>query len=125
MRQFATLLAARLTLEQTLDALVEQAETQAIREILAGVRGELGVQLTAREPIEGRGVGDGHRVARCGRCDTDTIGEASPPQRVWDSGTPSNRTAGAKWLGELKSKIRGSCVRSSALLASAKVTDRP
>ena len=41
MRQFATLLAAKLTLEQTLDALVEQAETQPIREILAGVRGEV------------------------------------------------------------------------------------
>ena len=41
MRQFATLVAANLTLEHALNALIEQAETQKTREILAGVRGEV------------------------------------------------------------------------------------
>jgi general secretion pathway protein F len=41
MRQFATLLGAKLTLEQTLNALVEQAESQNLREVLAGLRGEV------------------------------------------------------------------------------------
>ncbi len=40
-RQFATLLGAGLTIEQTLNALVEQAETEAVRRVLAAVRGEV------------------------------------------------------------------------------------
>jgi len=40
-RQLATLLGAGLTIEQTLNALIEQAETQHQRQILAGVRGEV------------------------------------------------------------------------------------
>jgi len=40
-RQLATLLGAGLTLEQTLNALIEQAETEHQRQILAGVRGEV------------------------------------------------------------------------------------
>lgn len=40
-RQLATLLGAGLTVEQTLNALIEQAETQQQRQILAGVRGEV------------------------------------------------------------------------------------
>ena len=40
-RQMATLLAAGLTLEQTLSALIEQSESEAARQVLAGVRGEL------------------------------------------------------------------------------------
>ncbi|MES2354178.1 MAG: type II secretion system inner membrane protein GspF [Pseudomonadota bacterium] len=40
-RQLATLLSAGLTIEQTLNALIEQAEVQHIRQILAGVRGEV------------------------------------------------------------------------------------
>ena len=41
MRQFATLVAAQLTLEQTLDALIAQADSQNVGEVLAGVRGEV------------------------------------------------------------------------------------
>jgi len=41
LRQFATLLDAGLTLEASLDALIEQADTQAQRELLAGVRAEV------------------------------------------------------------------------------------
>jgi general secretion pathway protein F len=40
-RQFATLLAAGLPVEQTLNALIEQADTDFQRQILAGVRGEV------------------------------------------------------------------------------------
>jgi general secretion pathway protein F len=40
-RQLATLLGAGLTIEQTLNALIEQAETHHQRHILAGVRGEV------------------------------------------------------------------------------------
>jgi general secretion pathway protein F len=40
-RQLATLLGAGLTVEQTLNALIEQAETQHQRQIFAGVRGEV------------------------------------------------------------------------------------
>ncbi len=48
-RQFATLLSAGLTIEQTMNALIEQAETEKLRHVLAGVRGEvLGGQTLAR-----------------------------------------------------------------------------
>ena len=48
-RQFATLLGASLTIEQTMNALIEQADNQFIRQVLAGVRGEvLGGQTLAR-----------------------------------------------------------------------------
>jgi general secretion pathway protein F len=40
-RQLATLLGAGLTVEHTLTALIEQAETQHQRQVLAGVRGEV------------------------------------------------------------------------------------
>jgi general secretion pathway protein F len=40
-RQLSTLLAAGLTVEQTLTALIEQAETQRERELLAAVRGDV------------------------------------------------------------------------------------
>ncbi len=40
-RQFATLLAAGLTLEQALNALIEQSESETAKQILAGVRGEV------------------------------------------------------------------------------------
>lgn len=40
-RQFATLLGAGLTIEQTLNALVEQAESDGVRRVLAAVRGEV------------------------------------------------------------------------------------
>jgi general secretion pathway protein F len=40
-RQFATLLAAGLPIEQALTALIEQAETDYQRQVLAGVRGEV------------------------------------------------------------------------------------
>jgi len=40
-RQFATLLAAGLPVEQTLNALIEQADTDYQRQVLAGVRGEV------------------------------------------------------------------------------------
>jgi general secretion pathway protein F len=40
-RQFATLLAAGLPIEQTLNALIEQADTDYQRQVLAGVRGEV------------------------------------------------------------------------------------
>lgn len=40
-RQFATLLAAGLPVEQTLNALIEQADTDYQRQLLAGVRGEV------------------------------------------------------------------------------------
>src|SRR5688572_12085620 len=41
MRQFATLAAANLTVEQALNALIEQADSESTREVLAGVRGEV------------------------------------------------------------------------------------
>jgi general secretion pathway protein F len=48
-RQFATLLSANLTIEQTMNALIEQAESEKLRQVLAGVRGEvLGGQTLAR-----------------------------------------------------------------------------
>jgi general secretion pathway protein F len=40
-RQFATLLGAGLTIEQTMNALIEQADTQAVSQVLAGIRGEV------------------------------------------------------------------------------------
>lgn len=40
-RQLATLLAASLTLEQALSALIEQSETETTRQVLAGVRAEV------------------------------------------------------------------------------------
>jgi len=40
-RQFATLLGAGLTIEQTLTALIDQAESQRERELLAAVRGDV------------------------------------------------------------------------------------
>ena len=40
-RQLATLLSAGLTIDQTLNALIEQAETQRLQQILAGVRAEV------------------------------------------------------------------------------------
>lgn len=40
-RQLATLLAASLTLEQALNALIEQSENEAARQVLAGVRAEV------------------------------------------------------------------------------------
>lgn len=40
-RQLATLLAAGLTLEQSLGALIEQSEDQTVRQVLAGVRAEV------------------------------------------------------------------------------------
>jgi general secretion pathway protein F len=40
-RQFATLLGAGLTIEQTMNALIEQAEQQFVGQVLAGVRGEV------------------------------------------------------------------------------------
>lgn len=40
-RQLATLLGAGLTIEQTLNALIEQAETQRERQLLAAVRGDV------------------------------------------------------------------------------------
>lgn len=40
-RQLATLLSAGLTIEQTLNALIEQAETQGERQLLAAVRGDV------------------------------------------------------------------------------------
>jgi general secretion pathway protein F len=40
-RQLSTLLGAGLTIEQTLNALIEQAETQRERQLLAAVRGEV------------------------------------------------------------------------------------
>lgn len=40
-RQLATLLEAGLTVEQTLNAVIEQSEAAAVREILAGVRSEV------------------------------------------------------------------------------------
>jgi general secretion pathway protein F len=48
-RQLSTLLGAGLTIEQTLNALIEQAETQRERQLLAAVRGDvLGGQSLAR-----------------------------------------------------------------------------
>jgi general secretion pathway protein F len=40
-RQFATLLNAGLTMEQTLNALIDQAESEVARQVLAGVRAEV------------------------------------------------------------------------------------
>ena len=40
-RQWSSLLGAGLTAEQSLAALIDQAETTAVRHTLAGVRGEL------------------------------------------------------------------------------------
>ncbi len=48
-RQLATLLSASLTLEQSLSALIEQSEDETVRQVLAGVRGEvLGGQTLAK-----------------------------------------------------------------------------
>jgi general secretion pathway protein F len=52
MRQFATLLDAGLTLEGSLDALIEQAETQAQRELFAGVRAEVLAGQTLARAME-------------------------------------------------------------------------
>lgn len=52
-RQFATLLGAGLTIEQTMNALIEQAENQTVSQVLAGVRGEvLAGQTLARAMAE-------------------------------------------------------------------------
>lgn len=40
-RQLANLIGAGLTIEETLNALIEQAETERVREILAGIRGQV------------------------------------------------------------------------------------
>jgi len=40
-RQFATMLGASLTIEQTMNALIEQAENLHVRQVLGGVRGEV------------------------------------------------------------------------------------
>jgi general secretion pathway protein F len=40
-RQFATLISSGLTIEQTLNALIEQADSEQQRQILAGIRGEV------------------------------------------------------------------------------------
>lgn len=40
-RQFATLIGSGLTVEQTMNALIEQAESEQQRQILAGIRGEV------------------------------------------------------------------------------------
>lgn len=40
-RQFATMLGASLTIEQTMNALIEQAENHHVRQVLGGVRGEV------------------------------------------------------------------------------------
>ncbi len=40
-RQFATLIGSGLTIEQTMNALIEQAESEQQRQILAGIRGEV------------------------------------------------------------------------------------
>jgi general secretion pathway protein F len=40
-RQFATMLGASLTIEQTMNALIEQAESHHVRQVLGGVRGEV------------------------------------------------------------------------------------
>ena len=40
-RQFATMLGASLTVEQAMNALIEQAENQHVRQLLGGVRGEV------------------------------------------------------------------------------------
>ncbi len=52
-RQFATLLGASLTIEQTMNALIEQADNQFIRQVLAGIRGEvLAGQTLARAMMQ-------------------------------------------------------------------------
>lgn len=56
-RQMATLLDSGLTLEQTLTALIEQAETDYLRQVLAGVKSEvLAGQTLARAMAEYPGV---------------------------------------------------------------------
>ncbi|MEO6023518.1 MAG: type II secretion system inner membrane protein GspF [Burkholderiales bacterium] len=52
-RQFATLLGAGLTIEQTMNALIEQSDNHFIGQVLAGVRGEvLAGQTLARAMLE-------------------------------------------------------------------------
>ena len=52
LRQFSTLLDAGLTLEASLDALIEQADTQAQRELLGGVRAEVLAGQTLARAME-------------------------------------------------------------------------
>lgn len=51
-RQWATLLASGLTVEQALAALIEQAETEATRQLLAGVRSEILAGYSLRAALD-------------------------------------------------------------------------
>ncbi|HNH17882.1 type II secretion system inner membrane protein GspF [Zoogloea sp.] len=51
-RQWATLLASGLTVEQALAALIEQAETDATRQLLAGVRSEILAGYSLRAALD-------------------------------------------------------------------------
>lgn len=51
-RQLATLLAAGLTLEQALNALIEQSESETAGQVLAGVRGEILAGHTLAQAME-------------------------------------------------------------------------
>ncbi|HNK17309.1 MAG TPA: type II secretion system inner membrane protein GspF [Piscinibacter sp.] len=51
-RQWATLLASGLTVEQALAALIEQAETEASRQLLAGVRSEILTGYSLRAALD-------------------------------------------------------------------------
>jgi general secretion pathway protein F len=51
-RQFATLLSADLTIEQTMNALIEQTEVERLRQVLAGIRGEVLAGQTLARAME-------------------------------------------------------------------------
>jgi general secretion pathway protein F len=51
-RQFATLLSANLTIEQTMNALIEQTELEKLRQVLAGIRGEVLAGQTLARSME-------------------------------------------------------------------------
>lgn len=51
-RQWATLLASGLTVEQALAALIEQAETEGLRQLLAGVRSEILAGYSLRAALD-------------------------------------------------------------------------
>jgi general secretion pathway protein F len=51
-RQWATLLASGLTVEQALAALIEQAESESVRQILAGVRSEVLAGYSLRAALD-------------------------------------------------------------------------
>ena len=51
-RQWATLLVSGLTMERSLNALIEQAERQATRDILAGIRGEVLAGFSLRAALD-------------------------------------------------------------------------